>query len=79
MPLLAFINKFAMAKQNIFPREAKEKCSVGGFYSNHFDGINFRERVEPVKQCLPGHFIVERIISSRGTVKVSHTNKILIS
>lgn len=58
-------------KKLILPRKAKGKCSDGGFYSNHFDGINFRERVEPVKQCLPGHFIVERIISSKGRAKVS--------
>jgi hypothetical protein len=35
-------------KKLILPRKAKGKCSDGGFYSNHFDGINFRERFIPI-------------------------------
>ena len=47
---------------------------MGGFYCNNYDGINFRERIESAKR-LPGHFLVEQIISSRGKVKISTTIK----
>lgn len=54
-------------KQKGYTRKAKEK----GYYANALDGQRiFKERVEAKQQCLPGDFIVERIISSRGRAKV---------
>ena len=67
-----------MSRLKIFPRKAKERCSVGGYYSKHYDGVNFRQRVKPSKDCLPGHYIVERIIASKGTAKVSLGDKIIV-
>ena len=61
-----------MAKQSRLTRKCKEKSQVDGFYSDRFDNVNFRERVKASssRKSLPGHFIVERIISARGTAKV---------
>ena len=67
-----------MSRLKILPRKAKETCSVGGYYLNHYNGVNFRQRVKPSKECLPGHFIVDRIIASKGTAKVSPRSKIIV-
>ena len=60
-----------MSRLKILPRKAKERCSVGRYYSKQYDRVNFRPRVKPSKEGLPGHFIVERIIAWKGTAKVS--------
>lgn len=56
-------------KRNFYTRKAKE--TERGFYvSTYEDEQVFNERVEAKQQCLPGEFIIERIISSRGRAKV---------
>lgn len=62
-----------LLKRNAYARKAKEKKA--GFYANVYEGQQvFNERVEAKQQCLPGVFIIERIISSRGRDKVGILN-----